>query len=205
MSKPTLLTSQKDLNREGWLTELARLIEPLFRPCKLPAYRVTCGWPCIGGTRQHSTRVGECHSEISSLGGYLELFISPLLHRPEEVTGVLCHELAHVAAGVKAAHGSRFIKVCRHVGLTKGKPGQVMPGERLAQRLLRLTTSLGAYPHLGMRLTGGKAKPPKPATSTTLECTGCGCKFRISNKWLSASGFPTCGCGNAMQSSQDTD
>src|SRR5262245_3291211 len=121
-------------NREGWLTEVASQVEPFFVGFKLDPYRVTCGWPSRNGLGRRMRRVGECHGSKSSKAGIHEIFISPLLDKPLEVAGTLCHELAHAAAGIDAAHGKDFVKVCKHVGLTRGKPTSVMPGERLNAR-----------------------------------------------------------------------
>ncbi len=75
------------MNREGWLTEVAKQMEPIFSGYKLPAYRVTCGWPCKNALGARTKRVGECHGVASSTGGNFELFISPLLADPLEVSG----------------------------------------------------------------------------------------------------------------------
>ena len=132
-------------NREGWLTEVSRGMEYLFKGFSLSKYRVTCGWPCVGALSK-ARRVGECHGAKSSKDGVFELFISPVLDDPLEVAGTVCHELAHVAAGIDARHGSGFVKVCRHVGLTKGKPMSASPGPYLEERLGKLLLPLGPYP-----------------------------------------------------------
>ncbi len=181
-------------NREGWLTELSRMLQPTFRGFGLPAFRVTCGWPAsnaFGGT------IGQCFGPESSSGKTFELFISPLLAAPVEVGGTLCHEMAHVAAGMKAAHGKGFVKVCRHVGLTAGRPKQASPGPALADHIAALADRLGPYPHARMQ---PKCKRIERARSSTLVvCPRCECRFSIGLKWLKASGMPTCGCGEPMQ------
>ena len=185
------------LNREGWLTELAKCVEPVFAKFYISKkkYRIVCGWPCRGATGVKRRVVGECHSVESSKGGIREIFISPLLDKPLDVAGTVCHELAHVAAGHKAGHKSGFVKVCRFVGLIKGRPREVMPGNELNETLNKLIEKLGPYPHIGMQLT---VKEVKPSKDITLECSSCGCKLRITLKWIEEAGVPYCGCGTKM-------
>ena len=171
-------------------------MEPLFRGFPIAEYRVTCGWPskaAFGRLR----RVGECHAAKCSKAGIYELFISPCLDDPAEVTGTLAHELAHVAAGVEAAHGKGFVQVCRHVGLTRGKPTSVMPGDSLADYLAKATAGLGVYPHQAII---GRTRPRVERARTTLglQCRECSCKITIGAKWLEQSGYPVCGCGGTF-------
>lgn len=187
------------LNREAWLTELARLVEPLFKGYSLAPYRVTCGWPCRNGTGKRKRTLGECHPRASSPGGYHEIFISPLLGRDgqDEVAGVLCHEMAHIAAGTKAAHGKDFVKVCRHVGLTKGAPTVALPGEALEERLADLMDNMGEYyPHVGMQLPSGRAATRK-SSSEKVFCA-CGQEVSVRRSFLEAGGVLVCGCGLEM-------
>lgn len=187
-------------NREEWLSELARRTEPLFVGFAVAPYRVTCGWPSSGGLSRRRV-VGECHGSASSRDGKFELFISPVLDDPAEVAGTLAHEMAHVVAGIKAQHGKEFVAVCVAVGLTKGSPRQVMPGEELAYNLSRIVERLGKYPHAAI-VPIMVAKPKKPPTSISLGCAACGCKVRMAVRWVATSGVPTCGCGTEMTLSE---
>lgn len=196
------MKTKNQLNREGWLTELSVMITPLFKGFSLAKFRVTCGWPCKNATSRKVRRVGECHSELSSTDGHHEIFISPFLAEPGEVSGTLAHEMAHVAAGIKAGHGGKFNTVCKHVGLTNGKPTQAMPGPGLVEELAKLVAKLGAYPHAAMRRV---AKPTKPSSAWKLLCPKCGCKFTVSKKWIEQSGIPTCGCGKKMKRAEEGD
>jgi hypothetical protein len=186
---------QTDRNREAWLTDLARAIVPTFRGYDLGRFRVTCGWPCHNAISLKKRVVGQCFGVESSTDGVSELFISPVLDRPLEVAGTLVHELAHVAAGVREAHKGKFLKVCRMVGLTKGKPTSVMPGAALDEVLLRLLEPLGRYPHAAIKPT---LKLSKPSKNVTLVCV-CGFRCSCALKRLTETGEPTCGCGKLMQ------
>jgi hypothetical protein len=190
------------MNREAWLTEMGRRLEPFFRGFRLAGYRVTCGWPCRYARSRKALRVGECHPIEVSKGGVHEIFISPLLDGSVEVAGTLCHELAHVAAGIGAGHGRTFQRVGRHVGLTKGKPTSLMPGPELEEKVRRIVENMGSYPHKAMILVGRGRKEgeeEKEGRKTVgLTCTDCGCKIRMSGKWFSSVGAPVCACGGEM-------
>jgi hypothetical protein len=81
------------------------------------------------------------------------------------------------------------------VGLVRGKPTAVMPGDVLNERLQTIIDRLGPYPHQAIRLT---TKPVKPKKSLTLTCDQCGCRVSMSIDWLDKAGAPLCACGGAM-------
>lgn len=187
-------------NREGWLMELARQVEPIFKGFSVKPYRISCGWPCRGGLGATAYIAGECHPIETSQGGVFEIFINPRVANPLLVGGTVCHELAHVVAGTKAKHGKGFVRICNHVGLTSGKPKSVMPGPRLNDRLQRIVEKLGEYPHKAMV---PQFKPKKARTSASLICPSCGCTLTISLKWLELAGFPKCACGTEFQQKEE--
>jgi hypothetical protein len=184
------------LNREAWLTEIGRRIEPLFRGFKLAKWRATCGWPTRGAVGAKKVVLGQCHGAETSTDGTFELFVSPLIDNPLTVAGVLTHELTHVVAGVKAAHDREFKRIAQHVGLTKGPATQAMPGAFLRAKLTTLLNGLPVYPHF-------KIKPQFVAkevkvSRVKLTCVSCGCSATMHVKWLEEPGAPTCGCGGKM-------
>lgn len=184
-------------NREGWLTEVAAQVAPLFRGFVLDPFRLTCGWPSRLALGTRVRRLGECHGAASSTGGLHEIFISPLLDKPLEVAGTVCHEVAHVAAGIKAGHKGLYLKVIRQVGLTKNKPTQAMPGPLLEERLLKVVEKLGPYPHQAM---SPKLKEVvKDRKDFSVVCPECECLVRMTGKWIDRVGFPTCACGALME------
>lgn len=180
------------MNREGWLTEVAKQLEPCFKGFVIKPYRVTCGWPSRFALSHRARRVGECHAVETSTAGLFEVFVSPVLEDSLEVAGTVAHEMAHIVAGTEAGHGPKFNKVCWHVGLTKGKPTSVMPGKALNTHIQEIITKLGPYPHKAMKpkstIVPLKPKPIK------LTCE-CGCSVTISQEWLERAGPPICGCG----------
>jgi hypothetical protein len=194
--------SRTKLWREEWLTQLSQMVLPVFKSWNMAPFRVTCGWPCKGGIARRRKVVGECHALESSKGGVHEIFISPALDQPLEVAGTVCHEMAHVAAGIKAGHGQGYRKVCKSVDLTKGSPTNASPGPVLTDRLHRIVESLGDYPHMALVPVVKLVKRPK--TAVTLACLNCGCRVRISLKWLDEVGPPMCGCGGSMNLREDS-
>jgi hypothetical protein len=184
------------MNREAWLTEMARQLETiLFPKAKLEPYRITCGWPCRNAMGKRFRRVGECHGAKSSKDGHHEIFISPLLDDPLEVAGTVAHELVHVAVGLNAKHGRYFWEICCIAGLTKGPPTQAAPGPKLNERLGKIIAVQGAYPHQAIVPV---AKVVHAASVVKVCCVDCGCVAVLSNKWLDKAGYPTCGCGGEM-------
>jgi len=183
------------MNRESWLTDLAIEVVPFFKGFKLEPFKLTMGWPISRGKPGKTQVIGECHGIESSTGGVHELFISPVIDKPLQVAGVVCHELAHVAAGIEAQHKGKFLKVCKHVGLTIGKPTHVMPGEKLNESLKRITERLGKYPHKAMKLV---TIPKKPGSGVKLVCE-CGFLAHTSRKWVEEVGVPTCACGRKLE------
>ena len=194
------MTTSNTNNREGWLTEVARQIEPYFRQLKISPYRLTCGWPCKKAISKNR-RVGECHSSRVSAGGIHEIFISPVLEKPLEVAGTVCHEMAHVVAGIEAGHGKGFIKVCKYVGLV-GKPTQALPGKVLGDAIAKIVDKVGIYPHQAITVA---AKTVIRAPSQTKLVCPCGCSVVMGLKWLEEAGVPTCGCGMQFTLPPDKD
>ncbi len=191
------------MNREHWLTEVARHAVKLFGKVKVQPYRVTCGWPVSGGLGKTRRTVGQCFgAEWSPEAKVHEIFISPLLAKPDEVAGTLMHELCHVAAGVKANHGRGFVTVCDAVGLTRGRAIERMPGSILANLLREVTDQVGTYPHLALKPVM-KLKKTNDST-VTLVCTECSCRVRMARKFLEEPGLPTCGCGESFMEDEGT-
>ena len=181
--------------------ELSVMCVPFFKGFFLPPHKLTCGFPCKGGLGRRKRVVGECHAIETSKAGINEIFISPLVDKPLEVAGIVCHEMTHVAAGVKAAHGGAFVAICKHIGLTKGKPTQAMPGQLLDEKLSKLLEKLGPYPHQAIvPMFKNKKEIEKKQIKAKCEC---GCTISMSRKWADSVGIPTCACGGEMTSTEE--
>jgi len=186
------------MNREDWLTEVARRLEPMFRRKGYysKAYRVTCGWPCTRAVSTSRRRVGECHPPERSDGNVYEVFVSPTVADSVEVAGIVCHELIHASVGVECGHEGAFRLACKHLEM-KGKPTQAVPGGKMLAEVERIVRELGVYPHYKVEVPRRAAARQEPPVR--LECAKCGCRVTISRKWLADAGHPTCGCGGEME------
>lgn len=190
-------------NREEWLTEVAKLIVPIFQVPEFPKFRVTCGWPVSNGLANKKRTIGQCFGAESSGDGSFEIFISPLLDKPMDVAGTVAHELVHVVAGIEAGHKSKFVRFAKRIGLTNGKPTQASPGKQLEDTIngLLVKHKIPEYPHKAIS-PKGKVVDSSKAKDVTLTCTECQCKIRITFAWITKSGIPTCGCGGTMDTAQ---
>ena len=75
----------KTQNRELWLTRLAKELERLFKTAgapKLPAYRVTCGWPSRKALTRKNKTIGQCFDKSCSKDKTTELIISMYIDKP---------------------------------------------------------------------------------------------------------------------------
>lgn len=182
--------------REHWLTDLAKQSERFFVGLKLPPYRVTVGWPLGGALSTKRQVLGQCFGSEVSTGNIHELFITPVIDEPMYVAGVLIHEMTHVIAGVDAGHKGRFTKIAKQIGLTKGKPTTALSGDKLSEYLQKVVDRLGPYPHKAIKPT--LKKKEKEVKALTLSCEACECKIRMSIKWMSEAGIPTCACSGVF-------
>lgn len=181
------------LNREAWLEAAVQNLRPIFLGAgyTIPEIRVSVGWPSSGGLATKKKTIGQCWFGTMAADGKPQIFISPLLDDvkdPQGVLATLCHEVCHVAAGVDAKHGPRFVKVMKKLGL-EGKPTATNAGADMVVRFHGILAELGPFPH-------SKLVPVKlPKTQTTrmrkCECEGCGFLVRLAQKWLDV-GQPIC-------------
>lgn len=182
------------MNREAWLEAAVQNIRPIFLGAgyTIPEVRVSVGWPSSGGLSTKKRTIGQCWFGTTAADGKPQLFISPLLDDvkdPQGVLATLVHEVCHVAAGVDAKHGPKFVKVMKKLGL-EGKPTSTSAGGDLLVRFETILAELGPFPHSKIVPT---EKDPKPQTTRMrkCECEGCGFLVRLTQKWLDV-GQPIC-------------
>jgi len=182
------------MNRERWLTECVSALRPMFREAGQPIpkkIRVSCSWPSRGARKLD----GEAWSNEHSQDGCFEIFISPLLDDPIEVSAVLVHELVHCAVGFKEKHGKRFGALARAVGL-EGKTATSVAGSELKAGLKEIAKGIGRYPHA--RLAYAEDDGKKQSTRMKkLSCQDCGYTVRTTQKWIEV-GLPVCPCGSTL-------
>ena len=188
-------TGAKFSTREEWLNAAAQAIRPLFDEqgaAEYPRFRVSCGFP-KGGRKA----IGQAWTPEASGDATAEVFISPKLDNLTNfgVVDTLLHEMIHVIVGNEEGHKGNFRKLAQALGLS-GKMTATYAEGPLEDRLLQLVSPLGTYPHAQL----SQLSVPKQSTRMKLcQCENCGCKIRMTQKWLEEVGPPTCGCGNSME------
>lgn len=185
--------------REAWLQSLADFLRPHFDKAGFPLpdnFRASCGFPSKSALAAKNRRIGECWADSASDAEVFEVFITPLLDDPAEVGAILVHELTHVAVGLQCGHKGAFRRAALAVGL-EGKMTATTAGEALRKRLHALIEEIGLYPHA--RLHASNRKKKQTTRMLKVECTECGCVVRMTAKWLTEIGPPTCACGADMR------
>jgi hypothetical protein len=137
--------------------------------------------------------IGQCWDGSTTKDGKPQIFISPLLDDvatdPQGVLATLVHELVHATIGCEAAHGPRFAKAARKLGLD-GKPTSTHAGDDLLVRLKQIADELGAFPHT--KLVPGMKLRKKQTTRMKKAVCDCGYTVRLTKKWMDEVGLPIC-------------
>jgi hypothetical protein len=135
---------------------------------------------------------GECWHPSASGDNHYEIIIRADIADPEEVLGVLVHELVHVLLPSTVKHGKEFREIAQRIGLT-GKMRQARPSEILKKRLYDLAASLGELPHAKLDFSAASDVPKKQTSRMfKAECgASCGYTIRLAAKWARA-GLPVC-------------
>ena len=186
----------KHETREVWLHEAAIALAPLFaaNDGRYPnKYRVSCGFPG-GGSKLK--RIGECWYSSASADKSVEIFISPVAARPQDVVAILAHELVHACLPADAKHGAKFKRLAYAIGL-EGKPTSTVAGPAFTAFIQPVLEALGDYPHAQMNFsTQGKKQ-----TTRMLKCVcpECGYTARTTQKWIDEAGAPHCPTHGQME------
>jgi hypothetical protein len=115
------------INREQWLQAAVDKLRPLFlgHGYTVKEVQVSVGFPSRNPLGLAKRSIGQCWDGSTTADGKPQIFISPLLDDvatdPQGVLATLVHELIHATVGCEAAHGPRFAKAAKKVGL-EGKP-----------------------------------------------------------------------------------
>lgn len=189
-------TIKSTTTREAWLLQAVALQTPLFTELgyKVPAIKVSCGWPSARGCSRKKIAIGECWDKSAASDRVAQIFISPRLKEvdtPQGVLSTLIHEVVHAVVGNKEGHNKVFGKCARGIGL-EGKLTQTHCGEELRAKLTAMAKKLGEYPHATLNPSG---RPTKKQTTRLVkcECGTCGYNVRVTRKWLDI-GAPICPC-----------
>ena len=183
-------------SREEWLnkvlhTHVAKLLRDKAQVTLPKDVKVSVGFPGGGSARK---RIGECWPRVRSSIGVNEIFINPALMQVETMVDVLVHESIHAADDCKSGHKGFFRKTALAVGLT-GKMKSTVAGPELKAWIAAVIAKMPTMEYGSLDLDGRKKQTTR---LLKIECTGCGCVLRMTQKWLDQSGVPTCGCGEEM-------
>ena len=191
--------------RDEWLAEAKERLAPMFEEAGAPlppSGRMAIGFTSKGGGK--SNCVGECWHSTASGDGHFEIFIRPDKSDPEEVLGILAHELVHAAVPLGSGHGKVYRDLAVKIGL-EGKMRHAMPGSRLAKALKLVAEGLGPLPHASLNIDFKESAPRKKQKTNLLkaECPGgvnpetgeqepSGYPARVTRKWVDEVGPPIC-------------
>lgn len=181
-------------NREAWLSELARRIEP--RICDvtekpMPMYRISVGFPSRNALSTKRQVIGQCWDGFVNKNGDGELFISPMIDDNINVANVVAHELIHNNVGCKHQHRAPFSRTATAIGLI-GKPTATVAGPVFTTFVKPILKDIGPYPHTAMAIN--KNRKVAPTALRKVECLSCGYLARITRKWIEEIGYPICPC-----------
>lgn len=192
--------------REAWLTKAVVELTPLFteQDYKVPAMRVSCGWPSSRGLGKGKHTIGECWDAKAASDKLHQIFITPRTANPCEDYGILptlAHEMAHAIVGIEEGHNKVFGKCVRSIGL-EGKLTSTYGGEEFLAKAKAIVQKIGDYPHAALNPSG---RPTKKQSTRLIkcECADCGYVVRTTRKWI-AEGAPICPC-NKKSMNHDAD
>lgn len=185
--------------REDWLNEFVRESRAEFadRGFTVPEHvRISVGFTSKG---KRSKAIGECWNPAASKDQHFELFIHPgLLGNRSRVADVATHEICHTIVP-DANHGKPFKRVATAIGLT-GKMTATEAGPAWHCWADPIVNRLGEIP--GSELDCSSPVLRKEGTRLLkAECAGCGFVFRVTRKWIDASGelrCPNAACGGRI-------
>lgn len=189
------------MTREEWLLAGVCALRERFSAAGYPIpaqVHVSVGFASRGALRgRKGVTMGQCWGSAEgcehSADKAPHIFISPLHADGVSALDTLAHELAHAAAPKGAKHGGRFVRVCKAVGLTQGKPKSVGAGPELLAELVRLNAELGPFPHAAL---DASAVPKAQGTRLLkVACPECDYTVRVTRSWLEQ-GAPICPLDN---------
>ena len=175
-------------SREAWLTEVATAMSSWFDDLgfPLPKFLISAGFPSAG---RRGRDTAEAWKEEGSEA--YTIFIRPDRHDPHNVAAALAHQLAHMAAGQRDAHGHLFRHVAISIGL-RGRATEAAPGRIFKELVDPILKKAGPLPKPFL----GPPERSQRAKQTTrlikVLCRDCGYVARVSRKWLDDVGEPLC-------------
>lgn len=148
------------ISREDWLKRAVRVLRPLLE--RKAGVKMRARWQVSMSLASNKAAIGQCWYEGNSATGQtVNIMICPTHENAWEVLDTLLHEMVHASLPRGTHHGPKFVKACKAVGLTKGKPTEAAAGPELMLLLDRIARHLGTFPHDPMKISRVKAKGTK--------------------------------------------
>ena len=101
----------------------------------------------VGMTGQGRT-IGLTYARLHSPDNCNQIFLTPEISDTDDAIGVVAHEVVHAILDCEYGHGREFTLLARHLGLTKPY-AVVTAGPILIEKMKKIRSSLGKYPHPG--------------------------------------------------------
>lgn len=195
-------------SREDWLNAAIAELRPAFkmRGYSLPdRIRVSVGFP--PGRRITGAHADQqCWVALNGKDGAFDVFISPMIDREVDVLGVLTHDLAHIAAGIKSGHRAPFQECAAAMGLGPPWTSTSLTSAFKLGVARPVLSALGApYPH--SRLSAADTNTSGKTQGTRLvkcQCPKCGYTIRTTRKWLELA-LPECPNPKCRSAQMDCD
>lgn len=150
----------RTITREEWLKRAVRALRPLLE--RKGNVTMRRRWQVSMSLASNKKAVGQCWYEGSSTSGQTaNILICPTHQLPVDVLDTLLHEMVHASLPLGTHHGAKFVRVCKAVGLTEGKPTEAHAGPELRELLKRLAAVLGDFPHDPMKVSTAKKQGTK--------------------------------------------
>lgn len=190
---PSLPVTNQHTTREGWLLAATNELRPYFGMYRYTLPEKIRFSISFTSTGKRGHMAGECWHPEQSDDQHFEIIIRIDNADPEEVLGVLVHELIHSILPPAEKHSKKFREIALRIGL-EGEMRHTRPNPSLKERLRALAASLGLLPHAKLNFIGASDVPKKQhARHLVAECgaDGCGYLVQISAKWARAA-LPIC-------------
>lgn len=195
------MNEPKYKTREEWLNAACEAFKPLIesKDYKWVPMRVSVGWPSRKALSVKNRTIGQCWPPESSADSVTEIFISPILAKPDQLCNVLdtlIHEIGHAVVGCIHGHKAPFKKFMKLVGLT-GKATATTAGPELLEMIQSVSKDLGPFPHgtLDQTKSGIKKQTTRMIKAECLCEDGdgtCGFIVRASKTAFLEIGIPDC-------------
>lgn len=186
------------MTREEWLDQVCQLLsDHVFKPVgyTIPKVKLSVGFPSKNATSTKKRTIGQCWKAECSEDRVNQIFCSPVLNNSYEMADVLCHELVHAVDNCENGHKAVFKRICKDIGLTKGKATSASAGPELFLKIGSILRVVGPIPHSGLLASSIKKQTTR---MIKVVCPDCGYTLRTTAQWLDV-GLPICCCGTEME------